>query len=127
VAAVNARLDEVVLSHTPHRMGSQLLQVAMGGERKAVPIAKEELAKFVGEYVLSPTFSVTIAVDGDTLTGEGTGEEPRPMLYLGLVDGHPRFKVTGIEVEIEFVPDASGAYTSIIAHVGGHDTPGQRK
>ena len=131
------KIAVVVLSNVngaaPDRMGNQLLQVALGktvvldNERKAVPIAKEELAKFVGEYAMSPTFSVTFAVEGDTLTGRGSGEQPMPMIYLGLVQGHPRFYVTGIGAEIEFVPDAGGAYTSIITHVAGHDTEGKKK
>jgi hypothetical protein len=157
VAAIKARLDERARSYTPQdtcmpngafmgtamlsngngaaadQVGKQLLQVALAktgmqeSEQKAVPIAKEELPKFVGEYVLSPTFSVTFAVDGDSLTAQATGEQPRRMIYLGAANGHPRFRVTEIEVEIEFVPDASGAYSSIITHVAGRDTEGKKK
>jgi len=133
----DASMGTVVLSNgngaAPARMGKQLLQGALGktlmqeSERKAVPIAKEELPKFVGEYVLSPTFSVIFAADGDSLTAQATDEQPRPMIYLGVVNGHPRFRVSEIEVEIEFVPDASGAYASIITHVAGRDTEGKKK
>jgi hypothetical protein len=54
-------------------MGEPLFDVVLGkpvvlaSEHKAVPIAKEELAKFVGVYDLAPTFSLTVAIAGDSL------------------------------------------------------------
>lgn len=116
----------------PDQMSSQLLDVALGkpvtlaNERKAVPIAKEELAKFAGVFDLAPTFSVTFAVAGDELTAQGTGQPSFPLMYIGLKDGHARFFASLPNAEIEFIPDASGALNSIVLHQGGHDTPGKR-
>ena len=131
------KIAVVVLSNVngaaPDTMSAQLLDVVLGkqvtlaSERKAVPIAKDELVKFVGVYELAPTFSVTFAVKDEELTGQGTGQPPFSLMYVGVKDGHPRFFLPQVGAEIEFVPDASGVFTTIISHQGGHDTPGKRK
>ena len=130
------RIAVVVLSNVngaaPGVMGDQLLDVvlgkpvALGNERKALPITKEELAKFVGVYDLAPTFSITFAVSGDGLTAQGTGQPAFPLMYVGIKDGRPRFFTAQVNAEIEFVPDASGVFTSMVLHQGGHDAPGKR-
>jgi CubicO group peptidase (beta-lactamase class C family) len=131
------RIAVVVLSNVngsaPGVMGDQLLDVvlgkpvALGNERKALPITKEELAKFVGVYDLAPTFSITFAVSGDALTAQGTGQPAFPLMYVGSKDGHPRFFTAQVNAEIEFVPDATGLFTSMVLHQGGHDAPGKRQ
>ena len=132
------RIAIAVLSNVnggaPDKMARLLLNVVLGkpvvlaSERKAVPIAKEELTKFVGVYDLSPTFSVTFAVDGEVLTAQGSGQPAMPLMYLGIKDGHPRFFLAPIDAEIEFVPDASGGFGSILLHHPvGPDTPGKRR
>ena len=130
------RIAVVVLGNVngtaPALMGEQLLDVVLGkpvtlsSERKAVPITKEELTKFVGVYDLAPTFSITFAVAGDALTAQGTGQPAFPLMYIGVKDGHPRFFAAPVNAEIEFVPDASRAFASIVLHQAGHDTPGKR-
>jgi len=126
----------VVLSNVngaaPDQMGGQLLDVVLGkpvtlaGKRKVVPIAKQELAKFVGVYDLAPTFSLTIAVAADGLTAQGTGQPAFPVEYEGLKNGHPQFFTSVVDAQIEFVPDASGAIASLILHQGGRDMPAKR-
>ena len=126
----------VVLSNVngmaPAVMGSQLLDVVLGktvtlaAERKAVPIAKEELSKFVGVFEMGPMFSLTVAVTGDGLTGQGTGQPALPLMYLGVKDGRPHFYAMQVNAEVEFVPDASGAFASIVLHQGGQNILGKR-
>lgn len=130
------RIAIVVLSNVnseaPITMAGQLMDVLLGkpvtlaSERKAVPITTEELSKFAGVFDLTPQFALTFAVEGDALTGQGTGQPPLSMMYQGLKDGHPRFFATQANAEIEFVPDAAGAFTSMILHQAGHDIPGKR-
>ena len=130
------RIAVVVLSNVngaaPGVMGNQLLDVVLGkpvtlaSERKAVPIAKDELAKFVGVYDLAPTFSITFAVADDGLTAQGTGQPAFPLMFIGIKDGHPRFFTAQVGAEIEFVPDTSGVFTSMVLHQNGHDAPGKR-
>jgi CubicO group peptidase (beta-lactamase class C family) len=130
------RIAVVVLSNVngsaPDLMGGQLLDVVLGkpvilaNERKAMPITKEELAKFAGVYDLTPTFSLTFAVSGDALTGQGTGQPAFPLMYVGIKDGHPRFFTAQVNAEIEFVPDQNGAFASMVLHQAGHELPGKR-
>jgi hypothetical protein len=48
------------------------------------------------------------------------------MMYQGVKESHPMFFAVQPNAEIEFVPDASGAITSLILHQGGHDTPAKK-
>lgn len=130
------RICVVVLANVngaaPGQMGSQLLDVVLGkpvtlaSERKALPIAKEELQKFTGVYDLAPNFSITIARGGDGLTAQGTGQPALPLMYQGVTDGHPRFFIAAAGAEIEFVPDANGAIVSLILHQNGANVPGKK-
>ncbi len=134
--APEKQIAVIVLSNVnggaPDSMGKQLMDTVLGkpvvlaSEHKAVPITKEELAKFVGAYDIAPTFSLTIAITGDHLTGQGTGQPAIDMMYQGVKNGHPRFFITQVGAEIEFVPDASGAITSLVLHQGGQDIPAKR-
>lgn len=130
------RIAVVILSNVngmaPGQMGHQLLNAALGksvvlpSERKEVPIGKEELKKFVGVYELAPTFSLTIAEGPDGLTVQGTGQPSFPLFFGGMKDGHAHFFSKKVDADIEFVPDASGATTSLFLHQNGHDAPAKR-
>jgi CubicO group peptidase (beta-lactamase class C family) len=114
----------VVLSNVngtaPDKMGRQLLDVALGksvvlgSERKAVPISKEELAKFEGSYEIAPGLSFTLAVDGGVLTIKRAGGSALPLFYEGIEDGRPSFYASPDSPQIQFVPDARGIMTSMI-------------
>jgi CubicO group peptidase (beta-lactamase class C family) len=132
------RICVVVLANVngaaPDQMGQQLLDVTLGkpvvlaSEHKAVPIAKEELAKFVGVYDLAPVpLKLTIAQSGDGLTVQATGQPAFPLMYQGVKDAHPRFFITTVNAELEFVPDASGAIASLILHQNGASVPGKKQ
>ncbi len=135
--APEKQIAVVVLSNVngsaPGAMGDQLMDTVLGkpvvlaNEHKAVPISKEEMAKFVGVYDLAPTFSLTIAIAGDHLTGQGTGQPAIAMMYQGVKDGHPRFFIAQVNAEIEFVPDTSGATGSLILHQGGQNIPAKKR
>ncbi|MGA8090205.1 MAG: serine hydrolase [Terracidiphilus sp.] len=135
--APEKQIAVVVLSNVnggaPGTMGGQLMDTVLGkpvvlaSERKPVPISKEELTKFVGVYDTAPTFSLTIAIAGDHLTGQGTGQPAIDMMYQGVKDGHPSFFIAQVGAEIEFVPDASGAIGSLILHQGGQNIPAKKR
>jgi CubicO group peptidase (beta-lactamase class C family) len=135
--APEKQIAVVVLSNVnggaPGSMGGQLMDTVLGkpvvlaSERKPAPISKEELTKFVGVYDLAATFSLTIAIAGDHLTGQGTGQPAIDMMYQGVKDGHPTFFIAPVSAEIEFVPDASGAIGSLILHQGGQNIQGKKR
>jgi CubicO group peptidase (beta-lactamase class C family) len=130
------KITVIVLSNVngaaPGAMGGQLLDVAMGkpvilaSERKPVPITKEELQKFTGVYDLAPTFALTVAVSGDSLTVQGSNQPALPAMYQGAEGGHPRFFIPQVNAEIEFLPDSTGAISSLVLHQGG-DHPAKKR
>jgi CubicO group peptidase (beta-lactamase class C family) len=134
--APKRRITVVVLSNVngsaPDTISDQLMDTVLGrpvilaSERKSMPIAKEELAKFAGVYDLFPNFSITVAVAGDHLTGQGSGQPAFDLSYEGVKDGHPRFFIKQVDAEIEFVPGAGGAIASLILHQGGQNLPGNK-
>jgi len=100
--------------------------VTLASERKAVPISKEDLARFAGVYDLGPTLSLTIAVAGDGLTSQVNGQPAGGLMYQGIQDSHPRFYIPSLNFEIEFVPTADGSIASLVAHKNRGDLPGKR-
>jgi CubicO group peptidase (beta-lactamase class C family) len=130
------KITIVVLSNVngsaPTAMGGQLLDVMMGkpvtlaSERKPVPITKDELQKFIGVYDLAPTFALTVAVSGDSLTIQGTNQPALPAMYQGVEGGHAHFFIPEVNAEVEFVPGASGGIESLVLHQGG-DHPAKKR
>jgi CubicO group peptidase (beta-lactamase class C family) len=122
-----------VMGLSPVILADGLLDVALGkpvtlpSERKPVLIAQAALARFVGVYDASPTYSLTIARSRNGLTAQETHSPPLDMTYLGEQGGHPRFLVPLLSdpssllpvltnPEIEFVPDSNGSISSLIVH-----------
>ena len=121
-----------VIGAAPDPMSRQLIDTVLGrpvtlvSERKAVPISKEDLARFAGVYDLGPTLSLTIAVADDGLTSQVNGRPATGLMYQGIQDGHPRFYMPSLNFEIEFVPTADGSIASLVAHRNWGDMPGKR-
>ncbi len=128
VVVVLSNVDGVVVQAT----GEQPLNVAMGrpvilkSERKPAPIAKEELARYAGVYEITSDFVLAIAVNSDSLTLQATGSPLRSLMYQGAGGGRPRFFAPEANAEVEFVPDKTGAITSLILHRGG-DIPAKKR
>ena len=130
------RLAVVVLGNVNggavDRVGDLLMDVAVGkpvvlrSEHKPVPIEKGELAKFVGVYDVAPQFALTVSMGADGLVASGGGEQDLPLMFQGVVSGHARFYVAKPDAELEFVPDASGAITSLVLHQNG-DHPAKKR
>lgn len=104
--------------------------VVLASEQEAFPIAKSELAKFSGMYEISPEFSIAIAESENGLTAK-VGRFPvmplTSLIYLGLVDGHPRFFSRVYGSEFEFVADSAGTYSTMVYHEGWSDFSGNRR
>lgn len=130
------RLAVIVLSNMNSgaigAVSDKLMQVALGrpvvlpDEHKAAPITNQELERFVGVYDLAPNFALTISVGPNGLQGAGTGQPTLPLIYEGVVDGHPRFYARQPDAELEFVPDASGKITSLVLHQNGEHSAKKR-
>ncbi len=131
------RIAVVALSNVngaaPDEMAAKLLDVVLGKkvvlatERVEAPLPQSDLAKFPGVYSIVPAFSLTVAVAGNGLTLQGTGQPATPIFYEGAPGGHPTFFSKVVDAEMEFVPDAKGVYTTLILHQGGQNISGHRQ
>jgi CubicO group peptidase (beta-lactamase class C family) len=81
------------------------------------------LARYVGTYQLTPTFSVTITLEGDQLMTQATNQEKFP-LYP---ESQTKFFLKVVKSEVEFFPDDKGQVSYLIIHQGGQDHKGVRK
>jgi CubicO group peptidase (beta-lactamase class C family) len=129
-----SRVTVVILANdqgaSDEAIGAKLIDVAEGrpvilpAERKAVPIAPADLGKFTGVFSLK---SQPAPVRFDLQNGALVyGERRRPLTYQGLKDGHPLFWDASRDLDVEFVPDATGAMTGLIIHAGIEALTGRR-
>jgi aryl-alcohol dehydrogenase-like predicted oxidoreductase len=88
----------------------------------AVAVPVEVLERYVGEYEMTPTITLTVRRSGDALTAQPTGQSE------AVLDARSetRFQVRGVGVELEFVTDEAGV-VSVVLHQGGQQIPGRRR
>jgi Domain of unknown function (DUF3471) len=130
------RVTVIVISNVfggaPPAMGDQFVETMLGKtvvlarERKAVPITNENLARFTGTYSMSSGMTFTLTAKANALELDASGEI-MPLLYQGIEAGHPRFYVAVTNGEIEFVPDPTGAMTTILWHQHEGEQTGKRR
>jgi pimeloyl-ACP methyl ester carboxylesterase len=82
-----------------------------------------ELERFVGEYMLAPTFSITITRDGDKLFGQATGQ---PVFQLH-AESATKFSLKVVDAQVEFEVDAAGNVTGLVLAQNGRRMPGPKK
>ncbi|WP_420236212.1 serine hydrolase [Telmatobacter bradus] len=121
-----------VSGEAPDKMAAKLLDVTLGKtvtldkQRVAVPIAKSELTKFVGDYVLSAQLLLNITASDEGLIVLATGQAPMQFSYEGEINGHPQFFTRAMDAQIEFMPSATDHVSTLVLHLGGSDMPGKR-
>jgi len=117
-----------------YNVSDKLLQTAQGktvtlpDQHRAVPIAREYLAKSTGVYDGNPGLALATTLGPDGLEASGGGREHVKLTYEGLVAGYPYFYAheVDIEAELEFVPDQSGVIASLVMHQSG-DYPAKKR
>ena len=99
---------------SPDRIAGQLGAVAHGeavvlaSERKVLDLPADALKKYVGVYAMRPGVDMTIAVDGQQLTVQLTGQPAAPLF----AESPTRFFLKVVDAAIEFTIDPSGAVTA---------------
>lgn len=122
-----------VSGDAPDKMAAKLLDVTLGKavtlakQRVTVPIAKGELAKFVGEFQISAQLSLNITASDEGLVVLATGQAPLQFSYEGNINGHPQFFTRAMDAQIEFIPDATGHVSTLVLHLSGSAMPGKRQ
>jgi D-alanyl-D-alanine carboxypeptidase len=74
-----------------------------GKNRKAVVLTPDALKRFEGVYAMNGSFKLTVAVDGGRLYAQANGQGRTPLDAMSPT----RFFNNEINLELEFVPDAS--------------------
>jgi CubicO group peptidase (beta-lactamase class C family) len=122
-----------VSGDAPDKMAVKLLDVTLGKtvtlakQRVAVPIAKADLSKFVGDYTISAQLSLNITASDEGLIVLATGQPPLQFSYEGEINGHPQFFTRAMDAQIEFIPNATDQVSTLVLHLSGSAMPGKRQ
>ncbi|MCX8476479.1 MAG: serine hydrolase [Sphingomonas sp.] len=127
------KLTVVVLgnlnSGAPDRLGKSLMTLARGGnvvlpaERRAITVPAAKLREYEGTYELSPTFAVTMKVEGGKLTTQATGQDAFELF----AEKPDQFFLKVADAQVSFTRDAGGKVTGLVLHQHGRDMPAKRK
>ena len=92
------------------------------GGRIAVEVAEDILETYVGEYELTPGFSIVVTVEDGALFAQATGQG---QLVL-FAESETEFFLTALDAQVSFTKDDSGVVTGLIMHQSGVDQPGRK-
>jgi CubicO group peptidase (beta-lactamase class C family) len=96
--------------------------VVLQSERRETTVPADVLKRYVGTYSIAPGVNVMITLDGDHLFAQMSGQQ-RLQLFA---QSETSFFMKAVEVQLDFVTDASGAVTNVVSHQGGRDTNAKR-
>lgn len=78
-------------------------------------VSAKVLDSYVGQYELAPGFVLTIRREGESLTGQATGQ---PRLKL-VAQSETDFRVSTVDASLTFVKDKDGKVTQLVLHQNG--------
>ncbi|HEX6316338.1 MAG TPA: serine hydrolase, partial [Gemmatimonadaceae bacterium] len=84
-------------------------------QRVAITVSPTVLARYVGQYQLAPGAVIDIALRGDTLSAQLTGQG-RLRIWP---ESDSTFFYREVDAQIAFVLDAQGVVTGLVLHQGG--------
>jgi serine-type D-Ala-D-Ala carboxypeptidase/endopeptidase len=88
----------------------------------SIAVDPKVLATYVGNYELTPEFSITITHEQDRLYLQATGQ-PKVELFAATPT---QFFLTIVEAKITFIQDAQGKIDRLILDQNGQQLPGQK-
>ncbi len=91
-------------------------------KRTEIVVATKVLEDYVGEYALSPQFSITVTLEDGALFIQATNQGKAPVY----AESETKFFYKVVDAQISFQRDEAGAVTGLILHQGGRDMPGQK-
>lgn len=91
-------------------------------ERAEIDVAPEILSSYVGEYELTPFFSIVVRLVGDSLFLQATGQ-PRLRMYA---TSETDFSLRVVDAQISFTMSETGQVTGMVLHQNGVDQTGVR-
>ena len=120
----------VVLTNSAHGaddIGLHLINRAVPlapptASRAEIVVAAEILEDYVGEYPLSPQFSIAVTLEDGALFAQATGQAKLPVY----AESESKFFLKAVDAQISFQRDESGAVTSLILHQNGRNQLGKK-
>lgn len=112
-------VDDIAL----HLLDAAVPLAPIPARRVAVTVAPEILRRYAGEYVLAPTFSLTITFENGALFAQATGQDKLP-LYA---ESETKFFLRAADAQLTFSSDSTGSVTGVILHQNGQNIPGRKK
>jgi D-alanyl-D-alanine carboxypeptidase len=91
-------------------------------EKAAVVVDPAVLERYVGEYQLSPGFSIVVTREGTHLFAQATGQ-PRFEIFAS---SPTEFFLRVVDAQVKFVAEGTGRAQSLVLHQNGRDVPGKR-
>jgi CubicO group peptidase (beta-lactamase class C family) len=98
-------------------------KVVLPAERKEITVSPSILAKYVGTYELTPTFSVIITLENGQLMAEATKQPKFPLF----AESETKFFLKVVDAQLEFFKNDKGEVTHLVLHQGGRDMTGTKK
>ncbi|MGR4866239.1 serine hydrolase [Caulobacter sp. LARHSG274] len=89
---------------------------------KAIALPAATLDRYVGAYVLSPTFTLTVTRQGDQLITQGTNQGPVPFYPSAPGEFFARI----VNARISFTQSGDAPATALVLHQGGKDQTAPR-
>lgn len=89
---------------------------------KAIALPVATLDRYVGDYVLSPTFTLTITRQGEQLISQGTNQGPVPIY----ASAPGEFFARTVNAKISFTQSGDAPATALVLHQGGRDRTAPR-
>lgn len=103
--------------------GDSVAQLAVARPRTAVDLPVDKLSPLVGSYDMQGGVSMTIALDGDHLTTQLTGQ---PALRI-FAESETLFFLRVVDATLEFERDAGGSVTGVTLRQGTVTNHGTRR
>ncbi len=91
-------------------------------KRVEIDVAADILATYVGEYELTPAFSLVVTLEDGALFLQATGQGKLPVF----AESETKFFLKVVDAQVSFTKDDSGAVTGLILHQGGANQPARR-
>jgi len=90
---------------------------------QVAPLSAAQLAGYAGTYPLMPGFDLTVAVAGDTLTVQGTGQPAIAVEHVG----QDQFAAPSVGAQLTFERDAQGRVQTLVLRQNGQVLRGARQ
>jgi CubicO group peptidase (beta-lactamase class C family) len=120
-----ANMNGPVVDQLARKLGSVARgeQVVLTAERKEVTVSPSILAKYVGTYEFTPSFSIAMTLEDGHLMTQATNQ-PKFQIFP---ESETMFFLKTVDAQVEFIKNEKGEVTQMVLHQGGRDMKGVKK